>query len=414
MKKKITYIEVIISIILIVIIIRAYELWGGMRKAPNTELVTSVLNETHLVASYNKFGFKLYSELSKEKSEQNLLISPANIAMALSMAYNGADGETKSEMAKVLDINDITLEDLNKSNKVLIQYLENINPDVELAIANSLWCNSDVKFEPNFIKRCKDNYFAEASNDLNEETINNWIDKNTKGKTKKITIEKKTNEYLYLLSATYFKGNWAKEFKKDDTKEGDFHLIDGTIKKHPMMYQSEKCKYYEEKSFQAVELPYKNGNFSMYIFLPAENSNIKTFRNSLTYKNWSEWMAKFFEVEVRLIIPRFKFECEQNLKKSLDTLGIKKAFKDTKADFRNMIINNPEKIIYIDKILHRTYIQVNEESTEAKAVVINKYHIATGSSGYFYMIVDRPFFFAITENTTGTILFMGTVMEPFE
>jgi len=366
-----------------------------------------------LASGYTSFGFKLYSKLLEEEKDKNIFISPSSIALALSLTYNGAEKDTKDAMAEVLEFNGLDINDLNKGNQALINSLKNTDSKVELAIANSLWCNPDIKFKEDFIKRCQDYYFAEVSNEFTEPAINGWIKENTRGKIEKVIDEVPEDAILYLINAIYFKGIWTYEFDKEKTKEMDFHLTDGTKMKHPMMVQGGKFNYYRGENFQAVSLPYGDEKYSMYIFLPDEDSGLEEFQKNLTAENWEKWMKSFLMMDGDLTLPRFKIEYGVLLNDALIALGMGNAFGGG-ADFSGM----SDVSAFISRVIHKTFVEVNEEGTEAAAVTVVEMTRTTSLDNpppqRFSMKVDRPFFFAIRDNDMGTILFMGSVMEPGE
>ncbi|MEA5601331.1 serpin family protein [Nostoc sp. UHCC 0252] len=376
----------------------------------------TVNTDTRIVESSNKFGFKLFSEVLKDdKGEKNVFISPSSVAIALAMTYNGASGSTQQAMAKTLELQGMSLPEINSSYAAALkQLLENPDAKVQLSIANSLWANQDVSFAPDFLKRTQDFYQAKVSN-LNfkdaaaSNTINNWVKENTKGKITKIVETIEPNQVLFLLNAIYFKGNWSNEFDKSQTAQYPFYITSSRRKQHPMMSQEGDYRYYENEQFQAVSLPYgKDGKISFYIFLPKQNSNLKGFYQDLNIGNWEKWMTQFNEQKGFIRLPRFKTDYDVTLNDALKTLGMEEAFSN-KANFSGM-----GKNFAISQVKHKTFVEVNEEGTEAAAAT--SVGIVTTSFREepepFRMIVDRPFFCAIRDNQTGNVLFMGSIIEP--
>jgi serine protease inhibitor len=384
---------------------------------PETPLQKKTVNpDTKIVESSNKFGFKLFSEVLKDdKGENNVFISPSSVAIALAMTYNGASGSTQQAMAKTLELQGMNLPEINSSYAaVLKQLLENPDAKVQLSIANSLWANQDVSFAPDFLKRSQDFYQAKVSN-LNfkdaaaSSTINNWVKEKTKGKIAKIVETIEPNQVLFLINAIYFKGNWSNKFDKSQTAQYPFYITPGRRKQHPMMSQEGDYRYHESEEFQAVSLPYgKDGRLSFYIFLPKQNSNLKAFYQNLNIENWEKWMTQFNKQKGFIRLPRFKTDYEVTLNDALKSLGMEEAFS-RKANFSGM-----GKNFAISQVKHKTFVEVNEEGTEAAAAT--SVGIVTTSLRQepepFKMIVDRPFFCAIRDNQTGNILFMGSIIEP--
>ncbi|HPZ08812.1 MAG TPA: serpin family protein [Candidatus Eremiobacteraeota bacterium] len=374
----------------------------------------SVANTWKVTSGYTDLGFKLFSELIKENKGQNIFISPSSIAIALSMTHNGAEGNTEKAMAKVLGFESLTLNEVNQGNKLLMETLERNDKKIELSIANSLWLRRDMKFKTDFIKRCKDFYSAEVSNNFSTEAINGWVKKKTNNKIDKIIDRIPDNTILYLINAIYFKGKWQYEFDKKKTVDKDFHLLNGSKKKWPMMSRGGKFNYYKGDNFQAVSLPYGDGSTSMYVFLPDKNKGLEEFQKNLNGKNWESWMKSFQMKEGDIILPRFKIEYETLLNNSLSSLGMAIAFDQSKADFRGMCDISSGNI-YISKVIHKTFVEVNEEGTEAAAVTavaMSLKSVAHQPPERFHMVADHPFFFAIRDNKTGTVLFMGSIVEP--
>ncbi|MEH2077112.1 MAG: serpin family protein [Nostoc sp.] len=384
---------------------------------PETPLQKKTVNtNTKIVESSNKFGFKLFSQVLKDDtSERNVFISPLSVASALAMTYNGASGSTQQAMAKTLELQGMNLPEINSSYAaVLKQLLENLDQKVQLSIANSLWANQDVSFAPDFLKRTQDFYQAKVSN-LNfkdaaaSNIINNWVKENTKGKITKVVEKIEPNQVLFLINAIYFKGNWSNEFDKSKTAQYSFYITPSRRKKHLMMSQEGDYRYYENEQFQAVSLPYgKDGKTSFYIFLPKQNSNLKALYQNLSFENWEKWMTQFNKQKGFIRLPRFKTDYEVTLNDALKTLGMEEAFSN-KANFSGM-----GKNFAISQVKHKTFVEVNEEGTEAAAAT-SVGIVATSLRDEpepFRMIVDRPFFCAIRDNQTGNILFMGSIIEP--
>ena len=358
-----------------------------------------------------KFGFKLFSELYNQKPNNNVFISPLSISIALTMTYNGTLGKTKQAMAKTLEIEGMDLGAVNQANAELREILKSADPQIELAIANSIWIrNTFDEINPDFLDR-NDRFFGAeiASLDFDDpqtvETINQWVNTNTQGKITEILGKIEDHEVMFLINAIYFKGGWKGKFDPSKTQPGIFHLLDGSEKQLPMMSHTCNYSYLEATGFRAVGLPYGEGRVSMYIFLPEPSSNLDEFLEELNAENWENWLSRFWnEWDLRLIMPRFRLEYEMLLNDALKALGMEIAFIPFVANLEGIA-----PLLYIEKVIHKTFLEVNEEGTEAAAVTSVSLPPAS-SPGPF--IVNRPFFFAIHDNWTNTILFMGTVTEP--
>lgn len=373
----------------------------------------STMNEK-LVAANTKFGFKLFSNIFKQNSSQNIFVSPTSVAIALTMTYNGANGSTQQAMAQTLELQGMSLAEINQAQRTLNQNLTLTDPKVQLNIANSLWAKEGIKFKPDFQQRNKDFYQAQITN-LNfnnsnaASTINNWVNQNTKGKIPTIIDRIDPSAVLYLINAIYFKGTWTNQFSKNNTEERPFTLLNGTRKQHPLMSNYGRYRYYENETFQAISLPYGSGRMSMYVFLPKSNVTLESFQGQLTPENWEQWIKQFAPRQGSIVLPRFKLEYGITLNQTLQALGMGIAFED-RANFTGMT-STP---VNISQVKHKTFVEVNEEGTEAAAVTSVEIRTTSAMPNRepFRMVVDRPFFFAIRDNQTGTLLFMGSIVEP--
>jgi len=369
--------------------------------------------DPRVVTVINDLGFRLFTELGD--NPENVFISPASIELALAMTYNGAGGATQAAMAKALDVSELTVDDLNKGNNGLLGVMKNPDPKVELAIANSLWGRKGITFKPDFSQRVGTSYQAKLTTlDFTRpqaaDTINGWVSDNTRKKIPTLVSPPMLRDaYLVLINAIYFKGAWATPFDKAQTQDGPFTLPDGTKKTLPMMRQRDHFAYQENDSFQAISLPYGSGDVVMDIFLPKAGAKMDDFRKSLTTANWTAWQRQFRQSEGTIVLPRFKVKYETALKPPLTALGMGQAFSD-QADFSGMLEGKDARIT---DAIHKTVLEVNEEGTVAAGVT----GIIVGVTAMpvdppFEMVVDHPFFLAIRDVPTGTVLFLGMINNP--
>jgi serine protease inhibitor len=373
--------------------------------------------DPRLAAANARFGFKLYSVLTGQSAEKNIFISPSSIALCLAMAYNGAEAETRQAMSRALETQAFSLDELNRAYAELRAALESPDAKVKLQIANSLWARQGLQFKADFIQRNKDYFGAQVTAlDFGDPgapaTINGWVSEKTNGKITKIVDQIDGNAILFLINAIYFKGAWAKEFNKARTHEDNFTLLRG-VKRMPMMSQSGNYQYLETKDFQAVSLPYGGGRVSFYVFLPASSSSLGAFEKSLTDDNWQQWMGQFQATDGDISLPRFRVEYEASLNDALKALGMEVAFDERRANFSGMIQTGGQNV-YISRVKHKTFAEVNEEGTEAAAVTSTEMRTTSAMRPRqrFNMVVDRPFFCAIRDNTSGAVLFMGSIYDP--
>jgi serine protease inhibitor len=373
-----------------------------------------------LFSAINRFGFRLLLELAGDAPAENLLISPASLAAALAMTYNGAAGETATAMAEVLGLEGLSLDEINRAHAALWAALVSAEPQVTFEAANSLWARLDIPFLPDFMQRNRKFYGAEVTNldfsdPLAPDIINAWVKSQTHGKIADIVeppIHRLT--ILFLINALYFKGQWSSQFDKAATKPGIFHLLDGRGKPCPMMTQSGKYLYMEGPKFQAISLPYGAGRFSLYVFLPAAELGLAGFLDRLAREGlgaWTAWMGEFGEQDGVIALPRFKVSYAKSLNDALSALGMGVAFGED-SDFRAMSPLGEDPGIYIADVRHKTFMEVNEEGTVAAAVTKVEMRLRGLPPPPFRMVVDRPFFCAIRDNETGVIVFAGVVVEP--
>jgi serpin B len=371
--------------------------------------------DAQLITADFRFGFKLYSELLQHNGDRNIFISPLSIAFALQMTYNGASEATRQAMARTLELQGLKLHDLNAANGRLKSALESLDPKVQLEIANSLWARQGIELLPAFIEQNKTSYHAEvqALDFLSPNApgkINSWVSDKTHGKIQKIVDQISPDTLLYLINAIYFKGKWATQFNPAQTQEENFTLANQSEKRVPMMRQSGRYPYFENEKFQAVSLPYGDKRISMLIFLPKSGTALGEFHRMLTAENWVGWMNQLRETKGNIRLPRFKVEYETSLKPALSALGMASAF-DQRADFSQMVA--PPTRAFISDVKHKTFVEVNEEGTEAAAVTSTEMQtVSLKPQENFEMVVNHPFFFVLQDNRSGAILFMGTITTP--
>ncbi len=363
--------------------------------------------------AHNSFGFGLFKTLVEAEGNNNIFISPSSIVLALSMVYNGAKGETKDAIEKTLQFKDLTIASVNQQSLGLIKLLKNPDPKAELFIANSVWAKKGIDVKRDFLTTVTKYYNAEISTiDFKDPSaaprINSWVSKNTKGKIPEIVGTIPDDMVMYLINAVYFKGSWTNEFDKKLTQERLFTPASGAPKRHSLMQQTHVLPYLETESFQSVNLPYgQNKRLSMYVFLP---KNLDAFIKGLDMEAWNEWMTKYETIEGTILLPRFKMEYAKELTPMLSKLGMRVAFEDH-ADLSG--ISNKARL-KISGVEHKTYVDVNEEGTEAAAATSVGPTITSFEPRRktFYMEVNRPFFFAIRDNRDQEVLFMGVVKNP--
>lgn len=371
------------------------------------------LKSAEVIETNNEFGLELLRTVFDATDAPNVMISPASVSIALGMAYNGAEDTTRDAFEEVLNYEGLTRDEVNEITKELIHVLlTNVNGNL-LEIANSMWYDEGFPVEPEFISLNSHYYDAEV-NEINfggadaVSAINDWVNDKTHGKIEEIIDAIDPAVMMILINAIYFNCVWEVEFDPDNTQQANFYNEDGSLfGKVDMMELESEFKVANMQSFSAVELPYKNGKFSMFLFLPTEEGSVDQLVQELDGGTWKNWIDSFTEQEdFTVYMPRFEFEFERSLAEDLKGMGLDIAFTE-EADFSGI---SPIDL-YIADVIHKTYIKVNEEGTEAAAVTAIV--METTSIGPISQIrLDRPFLFAITEKSSKSILFMGKVAEP--
>jgi len=414
--------RVVLSMLVLLLVIPVISGCGSSSSPPipSNPIPSNPSVKSHsLQAESGDFAFGLFQQVASGDYQDNIVLSPLSAKLALAMTYNGAVGETKDAMASVLGLEGMSLEEANQQLGNLMTSLEQADEDVLLEIANSLWANQVYELRQDFVERCREWYEAEVSNlDFSDpessEIINAWVKEQTHDKIEKI-VDSLSNEIaLILINAVYFNGKWRTQFDASLTEDGNFYLLDGSATTVPLMHQSGEYSYYENEDFQAVSLPYgegQEGRMSMYVILPHQGRDYGEFLSTLIEANWEEWMDMFQAREGELALPRFKVEYKKELNDALIAMGMGPAFV---GGLEDILTASGGGEAYISKVLQKTYIDVNEEGTEAAAVTEVECRIVSvhPEPPPFVMTVDRPFFFAIRDNQTGALLFMGSITNP--
>lgn len=366
--------------------------------------------------SNNQFALDLYARLRGQPG--NLFFSPYSISTALAMTYAGARGETERQMAEVLRF---TL-----PQGLLHHAFSQLQLDLnergekgayELTVSNALWGQKGYKFLKEFLDVIKTNYesgFNEVDFITDAEavrqTINKWVENKTNNKIKDLigpgVLDSLTR--LVLTNAIYFKGNWARQFDKDKTKESPFSLSSGEKINIPMMNQKAEFNYMENEDFQGLELPYVDNELSMFILLPREIGGMGELEKLFNKENLSDWLEKFNKREVIVSVPKFQMTSQFSLASVLSSMGMIDAFSG-KADFSGMA---GKRDLFISAVIHKAFVDVNEEGTEAAAATAVAIRATSIGPQIPVFRADHPFIFFIRDNKSESILFMGRVMNP--
>jgi len=393
-----------------------------------------------VVEGNNNFALESYAKLRAR--EGNLFFSPYSISTALAMTYAGARGQTEAQMWRVLHFpreSYKALDDKQDSPFYRIErrpmsreriaaafgslqkslMADSKKGGYELTVANALWGQKDYGFLKEFLELIKVNFdgglnevdFINAAESARS-TINTWVEKKTRNKIKNLipkgVLTRLTR--LVLTNAIYFKGNWASQFKMDRTKIAPFTLTGGEKVDVPMMNQTADFNYMETEDFQGLEMPYVDDELSMIILLPKRGDGLAEFEKTLTLKNLSQWLAKLHKRKVIVSVPKFKMTSQFRLAEVLKSMGMTDAFVPDVADFSGM---NGKRDLFIWAVIHKAYVDVNEEGTEAAAATAVVVGITSvGPARIPVFRADHPFLFLIRDNHSGSILFIGRVMNP--
>jgi serine protease inhibitor len=380
----------------------------GSQPACSQETTAPFWPTDRLVSASTSFSLKLFLELAGNDSTQNILISPVGLSTVLAMTYNGAAGKTALEMADALDLDGLTPDQVNNAYALLLDGLPTTGDGVHLKIANSLWIDRSLALKQDFLESGRVSYGAaiesiDFTDPMTPDVISNWIRTETHGKIDRAIDKVDKDVVLYLIDAVYFKGTWAVPFDEAQTSPREFTLADGNVKIVPTMTTgSEDGRYYIGDGFSAARLDYGDGRTSMYLFLPDEESSLKEFYRKLDRDSWVQWLGAFENGRTLILLPRLKIGYDAALNEALESLGMRSAFGG--ADFSRMT----DERVFISMVKHTTALEVNEEGTEgaASSAVELKKELVT------QLAFLRPFFFAIVDDETGAIIFMGAVMEP--
>ncbi len=368
--------------------------------------------ERTVLSSANAFSFALWRELNRAQAGANIFVSPLSASYALGMTLNGAAGPTFDEMRAALQVAGTPLGDIDASYKSLTQLLSTLDPKVTMQIANSIWYRNTFTFNKSFLDAGA-NWFDASINPLNFAdtaaslaAINGWVNTKTNGKIPSILDQIHDDDVMFLINAIYFKGGWRLKFDPNLTQNAPFHGVNGdqTVS---LMHKVHSQSYTETSTYQAVDLAYGDSSFTMTVILPKPGSSVEQIAASLDAPGWTALTGAFHPMLLDLSLPKFKLAWEAGLKPNLQSLGMRAAFAPG-ADFTRMSSAGGQ--LYISFVKQKAFVDVNEEGTEAAAVTVVGVTV-TSAPQSVTMRVDRPFIFAIRERLSGTVLFMGKVVQ---
>lgn len=369
--------------------------------------------QKQVVASSNSFGIDIFKQVvSNSPDGENVFISPLSVSMALSMLYNGAGSSTKDELKEGLGYVGLSDEEVNTANRDLIKALIDSDPKVVMQVANSIWYKKTFQVEQAFLDVNKNYLSADvrsATFDLaTKDVINSWVSEKTHEKIKTIVDQIPAEAVMYLINAIYFKGVWKYKFDPKDTKPMDFYYADGSVGKVNFMAQETALDYFQNDLFTAVDLPYGKGNYNMMVLVPKYGKTYEDIVLAMNQQNWSTWTNSLHQMNaVKVYLPKFKFSYKKELNNDLAALGMPTMFTDA-ADLSGI---NKTAPLAVSKVMHKSFVEVNEEGTEAAAVTSVEI-VLTSVGPMVELRADKPFVFIIHERSSKAFLFMGVMNDP--
>jgi serine protease inhibitor len=372
--------------------------------------------DRRLVSANSGFGFRLLRELAREQPRANIFVSPYSISSLLQMLGVGARGQTATELEAVLGTGAFDRDARNEGYLRLGQTLSQVQTNARLDIASALWYRTGAALDPGFAAVNEKFYRATVQgldfrDPSSADLMNRWAADQTQGRiTQIIQPPLPLDSALVLANAIYFKGTWLDQFDPKQTRPRPFHRPDGGDKDVPMMQLTRKFSYQQGKSFQSVELPYVGRRLRMHVILPAPQSSLDALVGQLSADFWqSILLPAYRENRGTLVLPRFTLRYGAELKPALLALGLKNAWT-AEADFSG--VSNAR--LFLSEVKHQSFVEVNELGTEAAAVTTGVMALASfqNPAPPFEMTVDRPFLCAISDQLTGSILFLGAIFDP--
>ncbi|HUT30063.1 MAG TPA: serpin family protein [Sedimentisphaerales bacterium] len=412
---------------------------SGGSKITGSENVPDKAEIETIVAGNTEFALDLYASLKNEKG--NLFFSPYSISTALTLTYSGAREETEKQMGLVLrfrrikwgisdwsekgpikhfeGFTELPKERVHQSFAALQQVMNKPKEEYRLSIANALWAQKDYKFLSQFLDVTNKYYDAKVQEldfatetETARKTINRWVETKTNDKIKDLIKPGILNRLtrLVLTNAIYFKGLWELQFRKEFTEDAPFTVSPDKTVEVSMMHLTDDFKYWADDNLQILELPYKGNDLSMIVLLPHTVEGMESLEKSLSLTNLNNWLSKLRKQQVMVFLPRFKMTCEISLAETLAAMGMRDAFALPPADFSGM---TGKKDLFISAVVHKAFVEVNEEGTEAAAAtaVIMETLAAPGSPAPVFR-ADHPFIFLVKDNNSGSILFLGRLKSP--
>jgi serine protease inhibitor len=381
-------------------------------RSDNTEV------NSDIVTADNEFGLSVLKTLQAQQGRINIAISPLSLSIALQILYNGAAGSTQDAIAQTLQLGNLTRQQVNDANAALQASLVNPDPMVELKVANSLWLHLDDDGVLPTFTQMDQNYYGAMIGDLAGApgNVNAWVSKETNGLIPDILPPGDySNVSAVLANAVYFKGQWTSTFDPNSTRPAPFTLSDGTSASVKMMYQSGTFAFLQGDNFQMVRLPYGQGRMSMLILLPDSTRSLESFLADITVDMLNTMVGQMKSEFGDVTMPAFKVVSNNDMQMVLEALGMAVAFDCSSpadspqhANFSALTSNH----VCVENVSHNAWIQVDEMGTIAAAATTVNVGITAAPQRQFAITMDHPFLYAIRDDDTGELLFIGTLMDP--
>ena len=371
-------------------------------------------SEQQLVKTTQNFGLNLFKTINETDTSDNIFISPVSVSMALGMTLNGAAGQTYNDMKSTLELNGLSEDEINAAYKSLIDLLLNLDDKVIMEIANSIWPKENYPVLSTFTEVNQKYFYSEVkpldfSRSDAVDIINNWISDKTHGKIEDMFDYIPADVVMYLINTIYFKGTWTYQFDEEETKTQSFYSTLQNPTECQMMEIRENLLYYEDDNVQIVDLPYGDSKFSMTVFLPKQDLSIDNFIGQLTSESWTSYFETLDYDSGNVYMPKFKLDYKLLMNDVLKSMGMTIAFTPS-ADFSRI---NGYGGLTISRLIHQSFIQVDEEGTEAAAAtIVEIFETSIAEPEGFTMYINRPYLFVIRERVNNTILFIGKISKP--
>ncbi len=368
------------------------------------------------IESSNEFGIELFTKVAEEENK-NLMLSPLSASTALTMLLNGCGGDTYTQLQGTLKYPaGMTIGDINEAYKSLVAQLLNADPKVRLALANAIFYRNGFAVKAPFLGLMNIDYKAEIKGlDFSDPsaltTINKWASDNTNGKIPEVLKTIDGDAVMFIMNALYFNGDWSYQFNKSLKQELPFYPEGGKSVDVTTMNSEVGSKVTGGNGYKAIEMPYGRTNFTMVVIVP--DGTLSEFYPSFTPGMWNQLTSDLDGIaefgKMKVFMPKFKFDYEKYLNDQLISMGMVDAFSPYKADLSGISDNQ----IYVSFVKQNTFVEVDEEGTEAAAVTtIAIFETVSMPPKPNMFVIDKPFIFAIRERTTNTLLFIGQVVNP--